>query len=282
MKTSHSWVFACSCFWDGYTCFKVKIAGMIYCTFEKNTVTSLQTLTLTHYSSLHFLPRFHPVFRQKLPLIIVHHAKFIQQMTILVLQKQWPSVMEKYWKPAATMPSSKIWRRRRTERRRQNHYPGFIDAHAHFVGFAFGLGQVNLLAHKAGECIDRIKHLYRKERYSRCMDTGPGLDQGNWDIKEFPTKALLDSSFPNNPGCWKGGWSCAVANQKPLNWRCTDRTKHQWRSVETINGTGIFIDNAESLLQGWYRLLIKPIYQRLMKQQNCFAVGLTSVQDCIK
>ncbi len=80
-------------------------------------------------------------------------------------------------------------------------FPGFIDAHAHFLGYAMGLQQVNLFGTKSwDECIERIKQ-FVKDRKIKEGDwiQGRGWDQNDWAIKQFPTKELLDINFPNNP-----------------------------------------------------------------------------------
>ena len=71
-------------------------------------------------------------------------------------------------------------------------FPGFIDAHAHFVGYGFGLQQVNLNGTKSWqECIDRIS-IFVKERNIKNGDwiLGGGWDQNDWAIQQFPTKEL--------------------------------------------------------------------------------------------
>ena len=77
-------------------------------------------------------------------------------------------------------------------------YPGFIDAHCHFVGYALNLKTVNLVGTKSfEEVIERV------EKFSKENDNewiiGRGWDQNDWDVKEFPNRFKLDELFPNKP-----------------------------------------------------------------------------------
>ena len=76
--------------------------------------------------------------------------------------------------------------------------PGFIDAHCHFLTLGELQQQVNLVGTKSfEEVVERIIEFSNtyKPRYIR----GRGWDQNDWMDKELPTKALLDTLFPNIP-----------------------------------------------------------------------------------
>ena len=73
-------------------------------------------------------------------------------------------------------------------------YPGFIDAHAHFVGYAGNLQRVNLVDTKSwDDVIDRTKQF--AVEHSIGWLTGRGWDQNDWDIKEFPSNEKVISDF---------------------------------------------------------------------------------------
>jgi predicted amidohydrolase YtcJ len=167
-------------------------------------------------------------------------------------------------------------------------YPGFIDAHAHFVGYGFGLNQVNLYGTKSWqECIDKIKD-FVKQRNIKPGEwiQGRGWDQNDWELKEFPNKVLLDSNFAANPVVLERvDGHALIANQQAIDLaKVKPSTVIKGGSVETINGhlTGIFIDNAETFIQSVIPAATKLQYAAALKeaQQNCFAVGLTTVVDC--
>ncbi len=78
-------------------------------------------------------------------------------------------------------------------------YPGFIDAHCHFYGYAMDLIQsVDLTGTDSfDEVVERVKKHHQK--YPSDWIEGRGWDQNDWDVKEFPTNELLDQNFPNTP-----------------------------------------------------------------------------------
>ena len=165
-------------------------------------------------------------------------------------------------------------------------YPGFIDAHAHFAGYGIGLSTVNLVGTESWEDI-----LHRLSDAVKNMDTtqwliGRGWDQNDWAVKEFPSKEKLDEMFPNRPVfLTRVDGHAAIANQKALDiagvkagYTLTGGT------VETKNGklTGILVDNAKGIVGSKIpAMTIAQIKEGLVHaQQNCFAVGLTTVDDC--
>lgn len=173
-------------------------------------------------------------------------------------------------------------------------YPGFIDAHAHFVGYGYALQVVDLTATKSWEeCIERIIHFITKDsltqsRYAKkgAWIVGRGWDQNDWDKKEYPDKDALDKLFKDNPVLLtRIDGHAAIANQKALEIaQVMPGTKVQGGDVETKDGelTGILIDNAVGLVSS--RIPepgeLENKQALLTAQQNCFAVGLTTIDDC--
>lgn len=227
-------------------------------------------------------------FRQKVPLL-VHHAKIYtadDQFTVAeamaisdgkILAIGSNDIILKEYEGEETINAGG-----------KTIYPGFIDAHAHFVGYGFGLGQVNLFGTKSWqECIDKLKS-FSKERNIKPGEwiQGRGWDQNDWELKEFPDKRLLDSIFPDNPVTLERvDGHALIANQKAIELaKVQPGQTINGGSIETKNGklTGIFIDNAETFIQAVIPALTKAEYAEALNeaQQNCFAVGLTTVVDC--
>jgi predicted amidohydrolase YtcJ len=164
-------------------------------------------------------------------------------------------------------------------------YPGFIDAHAHFFRYGLGLQTANLVDTKSWEDIlDRLQ-IFAKEHQEGWL-IGRGWDQNDWDVKEFPSKEKLDQLFPDRPVLLtRIDGHAAIANQKALDeagvkagFTLTGGT------VETKNGqlTGILVDNAVDLVSS---RIPNPTPDQISKslelgQANCFATGLTTVDDC--
>jgi predicted amidohydrolase YtcJ len=164
-------------------------------------------------------------------------------------------------------------------------YPGFIDAHCHFTGFATDSWKCDVMGTSSfKEIVDNIIN-YSKTAPMEWI-YGHGWDQNDWSIKEFPNKNLLDSLFPDRPVFLKRiDGHAALANQKAIELAgVNENTTINGGSVEVINGklTGMFIDNAMDLIEKQ----IPPISDSLAKkyfvqlQQECFSQGLTSVHDC--
>lgn len=164
-------------------------------------------------------------------------------------------------------------------------YPGFIDAHAHFFYYGLELQTANLVGTSSWkEVIDRLKAFTATHRYG--WITGRGWDQNDWVIKEFPNKQQLDSAFPGRPVYLiRIDGHAAIASQRALDMAGVHAGDTiSGGQIETIGGklTGILIDNAKDLVAS---KIPQPtpaqVKEALMDaQQNCFAVGLTTVDDC--
>lgn len=76
--------------------------------------------------------------------------------------------------------------------------PGFIDAHCHFLGLGLNQLNVDLTGTTSfDEVVNRVTDFQNKRQ--QAFIYGRGWDQNDWDIKEFPNNALLNSLFPNTP-----------------------------------------------------------------------------------
>ena len=164
-------------------------------------------------------------------------------------------------------------------------YPGFIDAHAHFYDYGLGLQEVNLVGtHSWNEAVDSVQAY--SVRNTDGWITGQGWDQNDWALKQFPNKARLDSLFPVRPVILsRVDGHAAIANQAALNIAGVKPGQTiNGGEIETVNGklTGILVDNAVGIVT---RKIPEPTAQvtedaLLSAQKNCFAVGLTTVDDC--
>ena len=164
-------------------------------------------------------------------------------------------------------------------------YPGFIDAHAHFFGYATSLQNADLVGTESWEDI-----LSRLQSFAASHPDGwllgRGWDQNDWALKEFPTNEKLNALFPNRPVLLtRVDGHAAIANQKALEVAGV-KPGHQLTGgeVQVKNGrlTGILVDNAIGLVS---RNIPAQTQEQTKKflleaQKNCFAVGLTTVDDC--
>ncbi len=163
-------------------------------------------------------------------------------------------------------------------------YPGFIDAHCHFFGYASDLQKADLFETKSfDEVIRRITDYAKTNKFSWIL--GRGWDQNDWDTKEFPSKEKLDSLFPDVPVYLvRVDGHAVLCNDAALKTgNIKTSTKVSGGEIEIKNGklTGILIDNAVELVEKNIPRYTDEIYGEylLRAQKNCFAVGLTTLDD---
>ncbi|MGB0779271.1 MAG: amidohydrolase [Flavobacteriaceae bacterium] len=164
-------------------------------------------------------------------------------------------------------------------------YPGFIDAHCHFLSLGLTQTQVQLEGTKSyEEVIERVK-AYADAAESRQVILGRGWDQNDWENKEFPTKNALDRLFPDIPVALRRiDGHALLVNQKALDLAGIDGdTQVPGGTVVTKNGqpTGVLIDTPMELVEA---ILPKPTLEEkkqalVAAQEIGFKYGLTTVDD---
>lgn len=162
-------------------------------------------------------------------------------------------------------------------------YPGFIDPHSHFRGYALGLQYVDLVgAVSFDEVISRISG---REYANGQWVVGRGWDQNLWTEKTFPDNSELNRLFPENPVMLiRIDGHVVLANQVALKMAgITKGDGFATGEVGMKNGslTGILSEKAADQIRS---VVPEPEGDELNKllldaQQRCFAVGLTSVTD---
>lgn len=166
-------------------------------------------------------------------------------------------------------------------------YPGFFDAHCHFIRYALLQQAVQL--HNCTSLVQMLEQVkqYHHQHPTQQFIIGQGWDETKWKDKQLPTKTQLDQFFPNIPILLiRIDLHAALANQKALDMAgITPQTTIEGGIIEQKNGklTGILIDKAISLVK---QILPKAtqytIKQALLQaQKNCFAVGLTTLSDAL-
>ena len=198
-------------------------------------------------------------------------------------------------------------------------YPGFIDAHCHFVGYGKSLGEVDLRGTRSwDEVVGRLMP-YRNNLNDTSWLIGRGWDQNDWAIQEFPDRALLDSLFPHRPVLLSrvDGHAVvvnehalrttqfAVKGQRFMGAGATRRAKPGIAGGSDLNHgeaaqgggrhhaggealrrrdgslSGVLIDNAADLIQASIPKAGVASWKKaiLAAQKACHAVGLTSIHD---
>lgn len=178
-------------------------------------------------------------------------------------------------------------------------YPGFIDAHAHFVGYGLGLQTVNLVGTASWEeIIDKLKAFAATNPDGWLI--GRGWDQNDWAIKEFPDNKLLNELFPDRPVLLtRIDGHAAVANKKALElsgvkpgqkitggdimtYTPIGKTDIDSKEFPIDLLTGVLIDNAVDLVSAKIPAPTEEQFKKALQaaEKNCFAVGLTTIDDC--
>jgi predicted amidohydrolase YtcJ len=174
-------------------------------------------------------------------------------------------------------------------------YPGFIDAHAHFVGYGQSLFQVDLFgAASWDEVVARVEK-FAKEHPAEPWIRGRGWDQNKWPGKSYPTNEKLNQLFPDKPVLLtRVDGHAAIVNQKAFDVAGIKPNQTLiGGEIETINLrrngaesqptlTGVLIDNAVDLVSSKIPSSTIDDYVKWLSeaQKNCFAVGLTTITDC--
>ena len=165
-------------------------------------------------------------------------------------------------------------------------YPGFIDAHAHFVGYGQSLFQVDLYGSSSWEeIVEKVKK-FSAEHPNEEWIRGRGWDQNKFPGKAFPTNEKLNELFPAKAVyLTRVDGHAAIANQKAMDIAGVKPGQTLvGGEVETKNGklTGILVDNATDLVSSFIPGATKENYIKWLTtaEKNCFAVGLTTITDC--
>ncbi len=162
-------------------------------------------------------------------------------------------------------------------------YPGFIDAHAHLVGYANTLFEVQLYgAQSEEEVVERIAD-FLKNNPNTDFVLGRGWDQNLFEGKRFPTHHKLTEAYPELPIVLSrvdghGVWT----NQKAMDLSgITVESEIDGGLVMLVDGqpSGIFIDNAEQLIETPSVDFEEFTKRLLVAEQNCFAAGITGICD---
>lgn len=163
-------------------------------------------------------------------------------------------------------------------------YPGFYDAHCHFTGYADNLRKADLVGTLSFQEVCRRLTEHQKDFPSEWV-LGRGWDQNDWPDKRFPDRKDLDLLFPDKPVYLiRIDGHAAIVNSVALEMAgITADIKIEGGEVIRENGrmTGVLVDNAMDLVSRLIpELSDEEFTQALLKaQENCFAVGLTTVAD---
>lgn len=155
--------------------------------------------------------------------------------------------------------------------------PGLVDAHAHLYNLGTVLGRVDLRDTKsAAECIERaraVEALLPEGAWLR----GRSWDQNDWEVTEYPTRAMLDDAFGDRPVYLERiDGHAAWVNSAALRFAGIDEDTPDPVGGEILRDgdgrpTGILIDNAENLITD---ILPDPTAEEI---ERAFRLGMTEM-----
>jgi predicted amidohydrolase YtcJ len=174
---------------------------------------------------------------------------------------------------------------RKIDARKRAVYPGFYDAHSHFLGFAENMAELNI--YETGSIEEIVEKLQAfAEENDREWIVGRGWDQNDWIVKEYPDKAILDSLFPDRPVFLNrvdghAAWVNSVALEKigiDENFKIFGG---EVKLDKYGDPTGILIDEAAEYMEDRIPPLSRSAQRKLLMeaQELCFKAGLTTVTD---
>ncbi len=164
-------------------------------------------------------------------------------------------------------------------------YPGFMDGHCHFNGYGENLIRWADLkgCQSYDEVIERLK--VHDSLYPAEWLLGRGWDQNLWEVAEFPDNEKLAETFPNKKVLLTrvDGHAVLVSKEVLALANIDTNTKIDGGMTIVKEGrcTGMLLDNLADAAKALVpKMETAQSIQALLKaQENCMAVGLTSVTD---
>ncbi|NNC86133.1 MAG: amidohydrolase [Bacteroidia bacterium] len=163
-------------------------------------------------------------------------------------------------------------------------YPGFYDAHCHFLGYGLDLKKINLTGTQSYEEILELLKQNSNKRTGGWI-FGRGWDQNDWEVQEYPTNKEINELFPDVPVyLLRIDGHAAIVNDHLLNLAgLTAESKIEGGELLLKDGrlTGVVIDNVlDSIITLLPEYSVGEKTEALISaQKNCFEVGLTTVAD---
>jgi hypothetical protein len=169
--------------------------------------------------------------------------------------------------------------------------PGFEDAHAHLLEIGFERLDVDLTGTRSfAEVVERVSRAVKGRKPGEWV-RGRGWHEGKWDapapgaVRGFPTHAALTAVSPDNPVVLERADGHAVlANAKAMASKSVTRATQVPSGGEIVRDasgepTGIFVDNAEALVEPPKRTPEEIRRALDLAMDECLAKGVTSLTD---
>lgn len=169
--------------------------------------------------------------------------------------------------------------------------PGFDDAHAHLLGIGFARLDVDLVGTRSyAEVVARVAAAVKTRRPGEWI-RGRGWHESKWDapapgaVRGFPTHQALSAVSPDNPVVLtRADGHATLANARAMALKGITRSTASPKGGELIQDaagdpTGVFVDNAESLVEAPERTAAETRRALELAMDECLAKGVTSLTD---
>ena len=163
-------------------------------------------------------------------------------------------------------------------------YPGFIDAHCHFLNLGLSLEQVDLRGSKSIEEIEK-RLLSNSRKNQSDVIIGRGWDQNLFENKGFPNNEFLNKLYPNKLVLLRrvDGHALLVNDLVIQKAKINTKTKVLGGSIliENNKPSGVLIDNAMDLAMNILPPKGSEVISKALinAQKKAFENGLTTVDD---
>ncbi len=165
--------------------------------------------------------------------------------------------------------------------------PGLIDAHAHFLGYALGRANIDLVGTGSfGEVLEKVTERVGESGEGEWI-IGRGWDQNDWADSRYPDRWMLDQAAPENPVCLTRVCGHAVVvNSSAMRFAgitksTPDPPGGKIMHDESGEPTGILIDEAKRLVTEVIPPVGRERKKALLREAAnlCLASGLVGVHE---
>ena len=163
-------------------------------------------------------------------------------------------------------------------------YPGFIDAHCHFYGYALLSQYADLTpARSFNQLLDILGAHH--EKHSPEWLTGRGWDQNHWPGKQFPNNTELNKLYPETPVVLTriDGHAVLVNEAAILKAGITPDSIVNKSEALMKDGkfTGVFLESWADYFRNQIPVPAEKELNQLLSDaaNNCYHAGLTMVAD---
>lgn len=173
----------------------------------------------------------------------------------------------------------------KTKKHRGYIFPGFIDAHCHFLAHCRGTQELNLWGFTEIKKIRKAVKKFSRKNKNREWIVGRGWDQNTFEGQQFPTWKDLES-YSAKPVVLSridghAIWLNKIALEKlNLNY---DTLINGGEILKLPNGqpSGIFVDLAADWIQSFIPKLDEPTLIKAIKceAKRCYRYGLTTLDE---